>query len=280
MIRKKAITRTTAIVAIIIIIVVAAVAIYYLTLPPSEGQPQIKGIVTDEETGDPVEGAKVTADGYETFTDSDGVYLINVTVGTYTVKVEKEGYVTKTATADVTAKKAYTVDFVVKVTLVRVRLDPSEIALNVSEVSVGDRFNVTAWVSTVEDLFAYQVALYYNASVINITDCWQPTWNSSYVFYGQTGTGNTSYDSFDSWGESLVGSSLLSGETSFTGDGLLAVFEFEIVASPTVDLTSDLIISSVPSGIPPEHAFETKLKDSTGAVIDFTAIDGHYEYTQ
>lgn len=272
---KKAISRTALILAIIIIIAVAGIAIYYLTLPPPEEQPQIKGTVTDEETGNPVEGAKVTADGYETFTDSNGLYLINVTLGTYTVKVEKEGYATKTTTVDVTAKKAYTVNIVIKLTPVHVYLDPSEITLNVTEVSVGDRFNVTAWVSEVEDLFGYQVALYYNASVINVTNAWQPSWDSSYVFYGQTGTPLNASEYFDSWGESLIGFSLLKGAESFSGNGSLAIFEFEIVESPAVDLTSDLIISYIPSG----GTFETKLKDSTGAEISFTVTDGHYGYT-
>ena len=279
MMRKKAIARTTAILAIVIIIVIAGVAIYYLTLPP-EGALQIKGTVTDEDTGLPVEGAKVTANGYETFTDSDGFYLINVTeLKTYTVKVEKEGYIPKTETVDVTKKKGYTVDFDIRVTLVHVYLGPSEITLNASEVPVGYRFNVTAWVSKVEDLFGYQVALYYNASVINVTNAWQPTWNSSYVFYGQTGKPlNASYEYFDSWGNCLIGFSLLSGAESFSGNGSLAVFEFEIVAPPAVGLTSDLIIGYYWS-MPPGGTFETKLKDSTGAVIYFTVTDGHFEYT-
>jgi hypothetical protein len=273
--KKKGIGRTTVILAIVIIIVVAAVGIYYLTLPQPGGVPQITGTVTDED-GLPVEGVKVTVDGYEAFTDSSGFYSINVTdLETYTVDVEKDGYVPETKTVDVTEKKKYTVNFVMKLTKVAVYLDPSEIVLNTSEVSVGDRFNVTAWVSDVEDLFAYQVALYYNASVINVNNAWQPTWNSSYVFYGKTGEPLNASEYFDSWGQFLIGYSLLAGAESFTGDGLLAVFEFEIVGSPATDLTSDLIISYIPSG----GTFETKLKDPSEAVIYFTATDGHYEYT-
>lgn len=274
--KKKGIGRTTAILAIVIVIIVAAVAVYYLTLPPAGGIPQITGTVTDKDSGLPVEGAKVTADGFETFTDSSGVYSINVTdLDTYTIEVTKAGYIPGTKTVDVTKKKTYTVDFIIEITLVEIFLDPSEIALNASEVSVGYRFNVTAWVSEVEDLFAYQVALYYNASVINVTNAWQPTWNSSYVFYGKTEKPLNESEYFDSWGHYLIGSSLLEETESFTGDGLLAVFEFEIVESPAVDLTSDLIISYIPSG----GTFETKLKDSSEAVIYFTATDGHYEYT-
>ena len=274
--RNKGIGKTTAILAIVVIIAVAAVAIYFLTLPPSAGVPQIKGTVTDEDTGLPVEGAKVTANGFEAFTDSSGVYLINVTdLETYTVEVEKAGYVPRTKTVDVTEKKTYTVNFVMKMTEVLVYLEPSEIMLNASEVTVGYRFNVTALVSNIEDLFGYQVALYYNASVINVTSAWQPTWNSSYVFYGKTGKPLNGSEYFDSWGHYLIGFSLLEGAESFTGDGLLAVFEFEIVEPPAADLTSDLIISYVPSG----GTFETRPKDPSNDLIPFLATDGHYEYT-
>lgn len=161
-----------------------------------------------------------------------------------------------------------------------VYLVPSEITFDATEVSVGHSFNVTAWVANATDLFGYQVALYYNATVINVTNAWQPSWNSSYVFYGKTGTPLNASEYFNVsgiyWGHCVIGFSLLKGEESFTGDGLLAVFEFEITADAPA--TSDLIISSIPSGIPEEQAFETKLKDSDNAEIVITATDGQYEY--
>jgi len=276
MMKEKGIGRTTVILAIVIVIAVAGIAIYYLTLPAPTDIPQIKGTVTDEDTGDPVEGAKVTANGYESLTDSDGTYLINVTLGTYTVEVEKEEYLKKIKTVDVAAEKAYTVDFALKLTPVRVYLDPSEISLGINDVYVGYRFNVTAWVSKVEDLFGYQVALYYNASVINVTNAWQPSWDSSYVFYEQTGEPLNGSEYFDSWGHSIIGFTLFSGAESFTGNGSLAVFEFEIVSTPAIGLTSDLIISYIPPG----GTFETKLKDSSNDLIPFKVTsDGHYGYT-
>lgn len=272
---RKGVGRTTVILAVVIIIVIAAVAIYFLTLPTAKGVPQIKGTVTDEDTGLPIEGVKVTVDSLQVFTDSSGVYLINVTdLETYTVKAEKDGYIPQTKTVDVTEKKTYTVNFVMKPTEVEVYLDPAEIMLNASEVSVGYRFNVSVLVSNVEDLFGYQVALYYNSSVIDVTNAWQPTWNSSYVFYGKTAVPLDESEYFDSWGNYLIGSTLLAGTASFTGDGLLAVFEFEIVASPAVDLTSDLIVSYVPEG----GTFETRLKDPSNSVIYYTATDGNYGY--
>ena len=273
MMRKKAIARTTAILAIVIIIVVAgiAIAIYYLTLPPSRAQ--VTGTVTAEDTELPVEGANVTFNGYTDLTDEEGGYSLDVSIRTYDVTIEKSKYIPKTATVDVPEEKEYTFDFVIT-PAARVYLDPSEIMLNVTEVSVGYRFNVTAWVSNVTDLFGYQVALYYNVSVINVTNAWQPSWDSSYVFYGQTGKPLNASEYFDSWGHCLIGFSLLAGGESFSGNGSLAVFEFEIISSPAVGLTSDLIISSIPSG----GTFETKLKDSAKDRIPFMGVDGHYGY--
>jgi len=153
-------------------------------------------------------------------------------------------------------------------------LDPSETTLNTSEVSVGHRFNVTAWVSDVSDLMGFQVALYYNASVINMTSA---SLAADHVLAGQAGIPLApSYGYFDSWGVGFVGFSGLTTTTPFSGTGTLAVFEFEIIAAPPEggSLTSDLIISYKPTG----GTYQCKLKDSTGGAISFTAADGHYEY--
>ncbi len=61
--------------------------------------------------------------------------------------------------------------------------------------------------------------------------------------------------------------------TPFTGNGTLAVFEFEITTVPEVgNLTSPLIISYKVEG----GTYETKLKNSTGGAISFTGTDGSY----
>jgi hypothetical protein len=43
----------------------------------------IRGIVTDFQTGSPIEGVKVTVNGQSTLTVQDGTYLINVTAGSW-----------------------------------------------------------------------------------------------------------------------------------------------------------------------------------------------------
>ena len=56
----------------------------------------LAGVVTDAETGDPIEGVKVTINGQTTYTDSDGAYaFVGLAPGSYTVTFEKDGYETE-----------------------------------------------------------------------------------------------------------------------------------------------------------------------------------------
>lgn len=292
-----------AIIMLALVICIVGVAIYAWPREPEEedgdengGEPEIEfanitGIITSEQTGLAIEGADVTfvKKGMSFTTASDGVYsfaIEYITPTNYTIRVEKAGYETKTSEVHVIEATEYTLDFVLSLSGTNVYLFPSEIALSTSEVSVGHRFNVTAWVSNVSDLMGFQVALYYDISTLNMTNAWLPTWNSSFVLYGQTGIPLERYASFDSWGYGVLGFTGFSGlATPFNGTGTLAVFEFEIIATPSAggSLTSNLIISPEnsppnPNLTPPRVVYETKLKDSAQNPIDFAAVDGYYEY--
>jgi len=60
---------------------------------------QINGIVKDASTGNPIEDAKVTVNGYSDITDANGQYNItNVPAGTYTVTASAGGYQTSSQT--------------------------------------------------------------------------------------------------------------------------------------------------------------------------------------
>ena len=55
------------------------------------------GVVTDAETGDPIQGVKVTINGLVTYTNSSGAYgFEGLTPGSYTITFEKDGYETET----------------------------------------------------------------------------------------------------------------------------------------------------------------------------------------
>ncbi|MBA7641345.1 hypothetical protein ES703_49022 [subsurface metagenome] len=61
-------------------------------LPPP-ALANLYGVVTDAETGYPIEGVKVTIDGLTNYTDSLGQYAFQeLTPGSYTISFEKEGY--------------------------------------------------------------------------------------------------------------------------------------------------------------------------------------------
>lgn len=140
----------------------------------------------------------------------------------------------------------------------------------------GTRFNVTVWVYDVTDMFAFQVYLSINDSLLNITNAWLPTWDSQYVFYGETTVPiPTAFYDFNNNGLSesvLIGSSILIGE-AFTGSGLLAIIELEIVNGPDVNQNFQcrLLISK-------KDTFETYLLNSNLNRVSVSMLDGLYEY--
>lgn len=100
-----------ALIGVIIIIIIGVSAGGYFLLRPKPTGVTITGIVTDAETGEPIAGARVTADGRSVTTGSDGRYSLTVGIGSYTLSVNSEGYETQTKSLDATEKGTYTIDF-------------------------------------------------------------------------------------------------------------------------------------------------------------------------
>ncbi|RLJ03959.1 MAG: hypothetical protein DRP08_02685, partial [Candidatus Aenigmatarchaeota archaeon] len=71
----------------------------------------LKGKVTDEDTGLPIEGALIEANSYQTITNSTGDYILSLPVGNYTVTASKDGYYSNTATAEILANQTTTLNF-------------------------------------------------------------------------------------------------------------------------------------------------------------------------
>ena len=66
-----------------------------IPIPPPVAN--LYGVVTDAETGNPIQGVKVTINGLVTYTNSSGAYgFEGLTPGSYTITFEKEGYETVT----------------------------------------------------------------------------------------------------------------------------------------------------------------------------------------
>ena len=64
--------------------------------------------------------------------------------------------------------------------------DSPSYVFDASTVAVGDRFNVTLFVRNVEDFAAWQVRMYYDDSIINVTRWFEPTWDPQYVFSNES----------------------------------------------------------------------------------------------
>ena len=137
--------------------------------------------------------------------------------------------------------------------------------------SIGTRFNATIWLYDVTDLYAHQVKLIINDTLLNITNAWIPRTDPEYVFYGLTTMplGPTFYD-FDEDGvyeSALIGDTIM-GEGSFTGSGLVAIFELEIIYTPeTGEKITELSINNT----------DTLLLDSELSDIETIKTDGIYK---
>ena len=138
----------------------------------------------------------------------------------------------------------------------------------------GDRFNATIWITDVTNLFAYQIYLSVNDTVLTITNAWLPMWNENWVFHGNATVGPPTV-LHDANNNSLteaiqIGDSLLRGQTAFSGNGISAIIEFEILQSPLYDakLTSALNMTVA----------DTYLLDSALYDIPSQKVNGNYEF--
>lgn len=110
--------------------------------------------------------------------------------------------------------------------------------------SLGTRFNATIMLYDVERLFGFQVCVIIDDSLLNISNAWAPRWDTSYVFYGLT-TMPLAPAFYDEDGDGvneavIVGETVL-GTGSFTGSGMLAIVEFEIIHIPETGEKTSII---------------------------------------
>lgn len=148
----------------------------------------------------------------------------------------------------------------------RIYLDPSEYIFNSKDVSVGYRFNVTLRVADVENLFAFELSMYYNESMVNATRWFEPTWDPEYVFYNEP---TVTAEDLRTGNILLCASMLGLSPPLFNGDGKLCIIEFEIVNLPPAGIKY-----SCPLGISNADTF---LLDPNVNEIPAAKEDGYYE---
>jgi len=162
----------------------------------------------------------------------------------------------------------------------RIHLAPSNYRYDTDTVTAPCyKFNVTVMVSDVTDLAVYQITIIFNDSIINATRWYEPTGNSTYVFYQRTTLPvptppNPGYVHNDpNIGSVTLGSGLFPPpptQGSFTGSGLLCIVEFHITKIPSEGetLSCDLNINTA----------DTFLLDPVGDEIpDVVKENGYYE---
>ena len=115
-----------------------------------------------------------------------------------------------------------------------------------TDTSVGHKFNVTIQVFNVFDLFAWRLKLTYNSTLLNAARGWFPSWNETTdVLYGrQVNSTLTNISINQTEGVVNMTCFLKQGEQKFTGNGTLAIIEFEILTAPAEgeSYTCELII--------------------------------------
>jgi hypothetical protein len=140
---------------------------------------------------------------------------------------------------------------------------------------------VTVKVSDVADLAAFEVKMYYDDCIINVTRWIEPTTDPDYVFYGKStlpvpSPPEVDYRHVDPCnGSAHVGAALFpppSPGTGFTGSGLLCIFEFNITAVPPEGETYSCTLNI--------NNADTYLLDSVGEEIPSIKENGYYEFSR
>jgi PKD repeat protein len=162
-------------------------------------------------------------------------------------------------------------------------LDPTNYIFDGATAPVGTLFNVTVRVANMDDMKTWQMKIFFNDAMINVTRWYEPKNDPSYVFYGKTtlpvpAPPDVKYEHQDpDVGSAGVGVSLFPSPSSgggFTGDGILCIFTFEILSLPLSGqvFSCDLTIDN------PAYTFWIKAGESDKRAYD-VYTNGYYEIT-
>jgi hypothetical protein len=171
--------------------------------------------------------------------------------------------------------------------LVKAQVTPSihfETANNIfttTSASVGTKFNVSVLVADAPDLGGANIHMEFNDSMINVTRWFEPTGNSSYLFFGMPsaalpGPPNPGYLHLGP-NRARVEVAVSKGGNPPTApwghSGLASIFEINITAVPTN--AGDKFTSALTM-----NTGDTFLLDPTATPIDATVVDGYFEISK
>jgi len=173
-----------------------------------------------------------------------------------------------------------------------VYVDPPEVIYDISNATLGTRFNVSVWISSDEypwNIMMWQVYMIFNDDLINVTSIWVDAagkyvihawpndflggrnWDPDYIFYGKAGgfIGNPTYYNLGPGSGALMVGDLLMSDTAVDAIKKLCTIEFEIVKLPE----EGQILSCVLNIDNPDTFFF----DSVGQITDLIIQNGYYE---
>ncbi len=152
----------------------------------------IDGTVTDASTGDPIDGASITANSYTNTTDEYGYYTIaDVPVGDYMVEASAAGYFSDSKPAHIESGATDTVNFTLTQKVHDVNV--TNVVPSATQVDVGDSVDINVTIKNegnVEESFT--VNLYADGNLIgNETDTLAAGATETYTFtWTTTAVGN------------------------------------------------------------------------------------------
>jgi len=204
----------------------------------------IIGNVIDAKTGEWIEGATVTANGYSNTTDANGDYAIsNLPAWTYTVTASASGYVSCNATRTVPPDGYVTANFELYA-FTRVYVEPYS-----SSEKPGQHFTIKVKISEARLVYEVQFYLIWDASLLNVTDIAEGDF-----LKGPFGDRPTSFSVVTYQDEGYINvtcsTSLPDIDHGVNGSGTLATITFLIEAEGTCDLTLYNVVLHDPDGYP------------------------------
>jgi hypothetical protein len=113
-----------------------------------------------------------------------------------------------------------------------------------STTQLHTRFNVTVWWkdngTTLSEVFAWQVALKYNFTLLNCTRGWLPVWDDEYIFRGKASVApSPAFHVDDVW----IMDNIYAGTPPSTGElKKLAIIEMDIIYIPPAGITAASVL--------------------------------------
>jgi len=146
-------------------------------------------------------------------------------------------------------------------------VNTNEFIFYTNETYVNDTFYLGMILYDAIDVFAWQLKLWFNASLVHCTSVWKPGFH---IFAGRMFLDSEVIIDNEA-GYVVVGCALLMGQQTFTGSGTLCQIGFKIMEEPNV--TEPLLACSFRL----DHV-DTWLLDSNMNTLSITMTDGYYEF--